>query len=41
VLGGLDPGDETDVVVVDMEGDRRTVTVELGTKPLPNEFLEP
>jgi serine protease Do len=41
VLGALDPGDETDVVVIDMDGDRRTVTVELGTKPLPNEFLEP
>jgi serine protease Do len=41
VLGELEPGDETDVVVVGADGDRRTLTVELGTKPLPNEFLAP
>jgi serine protease Do len=41
VLDALKPGDEVDVRVVDSDGQERTVSVELGTKPLPTEFLEP
>jgi serine protease Do len=41
VLDALKPGDEVDVRVVDSNGQERTVSVELGTKPLPTEFLEP
>jgi S1-C subfamily serine protease len=41
VLAQLDPGDQTDVTVVGENGDERTATVTLGTKPLPTEFLQP
>jgi serine protease Do len=41
VLDGLAPGDRVDVVLVDRDGAERTVSVRLGTKPLPTEFLEP
>jgi serine protease Do len=41
VLDGLSPGDRVDVLVVGADGDRRTLTVTLGTRPLPTEFLEP
>ena len=41
VLDALAPGDEVDVRVVRAEGEERTITVTLGTKPLPTEFLEP
>ncbi len=41
VLDALTPGDEVDVRVIASDGEERTVSVELGTKPLPTEFLEP
>jgi S1-C subfamily serine protease len=41
VLGQRDPRDEVEVVVVGQDGGERSVTVTLGTKPLPTEFLEP
>jgi S1-C subfamily serine protease len=41
VLDGLQPGDEVEVTVVGSTGQERTVTVRLGTRPLPTEFLEP
>jgi S1-C subfamily serine protease len=41
VLDGLDPGNEVEVRVIDPDGEERTLTVVLGTKPLPTEFLEP
>jgi serine protease Do len=41
VLDALHPGDEVPVRVVDEEGNDRTVTVRLGTRPLPTEFLQP
>lgn len=40
VLADHEPGDRVDVVVVGPDGGRRTLTVTLGTKPLPTEFLE-
>jgi S1-C subfamily serine protease len=40
VLAEREPGDEVDVTVVAGGGGERTVTVTLGTKPLPTEFLE-
>ena len=41
VLDGLQPGEEVEVTVVGSNGQERTVTVRLGTRPLPTEFLEP
>jgi serine protease Do len=41
VLDGLGPGREVEVRVIDPDGEERTLTVTLGTKPLPTEFLEP
>lgn len=41
VLDALRPGDEVEVVVVGAAGGERSITVRLGTKPLPTEFLEP
>jgi len=41
VLDALKPGDEVEVRVVGSGGQERTVSVKLGTKPLPTEFLEP
>ena len=41
VLDALKPGDEVDVGVIGSGGQERTVSVELGTKPLPTEFTEP
>lgn len=41
VLDALKPGDQVDVKVVGAEGAERTVSVKLGTKPLPTEFLQP
>ncbi|HEX6400100.1 MAG TPA: trypsin-like peptidase domain-containing protein [Actinomycetota bacterium] len=41
VLHALGPGDRIEVVAVGEDGEERTVTVELGTRPLPTEFLEP
>jgi S1-C subfamily serine protease len=41
VLDALRPGDEVDVRVIGSDGQERTVSVSLGTKPLPTEFLEP
>ena len=41
VLDGLQPGGEVEVTVVGSNGQERTVTVRLGTRPLPTEFLEP
>jgi S1-C subfamily serine protease len=40
VLARHEPGDDVDVGVVGSSGARRTVTVTLGTRPLPTEFLE-
>jgi serine protease Do len=41
VLEDLEPGDEAEVRVIGSGGQDRTVTVRLGTRPLPTEFLEP
>ncbi|HET9673052.1 MAG TPA: trypsin-like peptidase domain-containing protein [Actinomycetota bacterium] len=41
VLDRLRPGEQVEVVVVGTGGARRAVRVDLGTKPLPTEFLEP
>ena len=41
VLDALKPGDRVDVKVVGSGGQERTVSVTLGTKPLPTEFLQP
>lgn len=41
VLDGLRPGDEVEVRVVGSDDADRSVTVRLGTRPLPTEFLEP
>src|ERR671922_281121 len=41
VLDQLRPGQEVDVRVVGSGDQDRTVTVRLGTRPLPTEFLEP
>jgi S1-C subfamily serine protease len=41
VLEDLQPGEETEVRVMGSSGQDRTVTVRLGTRPLPTEFLEP
>ena len=41
VLDTLKPGDTVDVKVVGSNGQERTVSVKLGTKPLPTEFLQP
>ena len=41
VLDDLKPGDEVDVRVIGSGEQERTVSVTLGTKPLPTEFLEP
>jgi S1-C subfamily serine protease len=41
VLDALKPGDEVEVRVIGSGGQERTVSVKLGTKPLPTEFLEP
>jgi serine protease Do len=41
VLDALAPGDEVEVRVVGPNGGERSERVELGTKPLPTEFLEP
>ena len=41
VLDELRPGQEVDVRVVGSGDQDRTVTVRLGTRPLPTEFLEP
>jgi S1-C subfamily serine protease len=40
VLDGLDPGDEVEVRLIGPDGEERAVTVRLGTKPLPTEFVE-
>jgi serine protease Do len=40
-LEDLQPGDEVEVRVIGSGGQERTVTVRLGTRPLPTEFLEP
>ena len=39
VLADLDPGDTVDVELVGSDGDRRTVPVTLGTRPLPVDDL--
>jgi serine protease Do len=39
VLADLDPGDTVDVEVVDADGEDRTVSVTLGTRPLPVDDL--
>jgi serine protease Do len=41
VLDTLKPGDAVDVKVIGSDGQERTVSVKLGTKPLPTEFLQP
>jgi len=41
VLDDLAPGDEVDVKVIGSDGQQRTFSVQLGTKPLPTEFLQP
>jgi S1-C subfamily serine protease len=41
VLDALKPGDQVEVRVIGSGGQERTVSVKLGTKPLPTEFLEP
>ena len=41
VLDTLKPGDAVDVKVIGSNGQERTVSVKLGTKPLPTEFLQP
>ena len=41
VLDGLRPGMDVEVRVIGTDGTQRTEQVKLGTKPLPNEFLEP
>jgi serine protease Do len=41
VLDSLTPGQDVEVRVIGTDGTERTETVTLGTKPLPNEFLEP
>jgi len=41
VLDTLKPGDTVDVKVTGSNGQERTVSVKLGTKPLPTEFLQP
>ena len=41
VLDSLRPGQDVEVRVIGTDGAERTEQVKLGTKPLPNEFLEP
>ena len=41
VLDTLKPGDTVDVKVTGSNGQERTVSAKLGTKPLPTEFLQP
>ena len=41
VLDTLKPGDEVEVKVIGSNGQDRTISVKLGTKPLPTEFLQP
>jgi serine protease Do len=41
VLDELEPGEEVEVTIVGTDGAERTVSVRLGTRPLPTEFLEP
>ena len=41
VLDRLRPGEEVEVRVIGTDGDERSESVRLGTKPLPTEFLEP
>lgn len=41
VLDTLKPGDAVDVKVIGSSGQERTISVKLGTKPLPTEFLQP
>jgi S1-C subfamily serine protease len=41
VLEEFSPGDEVDVRVIGPDGQERTHSVVLGTKPLPTEFLKP
>jgi serine protease Do len=41
VLDGLSPGDQVEVRVIGADGQERTHSVVLGTKPLPTEFLKP
>ena len=41
VLDALQPGDDVEVTVTGSSGQERIVTVRLGTRPLPTEFLEP
>jgi serine protease Do len=41
VLDTLRPGDEVEVRVIGSDGQERTLSVTLGTKPLPTEFLQP
>jgi serine protease Do len=41
VLDTLKPGDQVDVKVIGSDGKERTISVKLGTKPLPTEFLQP
>jgi serine protease Do len=41
VLDTLKPGDEVGVQVIGSDGQERTISVKLGTKPLPTEFLQP
>jgi S1-C subfamily serine protease len=41
VLDALKPGDAVDVKVIGSSGQERTISVALGTTPLPTEFLQP
>jgi S1-C subfamily serine protease len=41
VLDDLEPGEKVEVRVIGSDGQERTFTVQLGTKPLPTEFLQP
>ena len=41
VLDSLRPGQDVEVRVIGTDGAERTEQVKLGTKPLPNGFLEP
>jgi hypothetical protein len=37
----LEPGAEVEVRVIGSDGGERTLSVKLGTKPLPTAFLQP
>ena len=38
ILDGLSPGEQVEIVLVGLDGDVRTIDVELGTRPLPTEL---